>query len=189
MVASNIPPDESFGQKCMRVLAEKRKETLTAKLTPEECAAIIDKLFTEAKRRKKKLPGEPKTPRPRNPLVDGLMAACNEDPLNATRPALRAAGTAIAEIKAVSPDVTVEEISRRARLYRQKHPLWTLTPTALGKWWGESCPPKSVNQKKDPYTAPDNWQALATRVWGDVNLPDNWTDISLCLRQDLLKHA
>lgn len=186
MVSLNIPPAETFGQRCLRTMNEKRG--LTGKLAPEEAAKIIDELYTDARRRPKKGEGM-KAPRPRNALVDGLMVACNEDPFNATQSALRAAATGMAEIKAVSPDVTPDELLRRAKLYKQKHPLWTLTPKALAKWWGESQPPKAANQPKDPYVAPSDWQALARRVWGDVELPDNWSDISVMNRADLLKRA
>jgi hypothetical protein len=188
MVADQTtPPAETFGQMCVRVISEKRE--LIGKVPPEEAAKIIDQLFTEAKRRPKKPEGE-KTPRPRNPLVDGIMTACFEDPLLATDSALRTAAVAVAAIKRVCPDVTPEELARAAKKYKQKNPLWTLSPAALSNHWHEVHSRATPVRVNDPYVAPANWQALARRVWGNgIELPENWLDISILNRTDLLKHA
>jgi hypothetical protein len=188
MVASNLPPPETFGEQCMRVFTERRK--VTGNSSAEACAEVIDELFTQWKRSKRKPRSAEKAPRPRNLLVDGIVAACGGDPFAATSPALQAAGVAVAAIKQVTPDVTPIEIERRARCYQAKHPTWTLTPTALAKNWGEFSPPKKENAKKDVYSVPENWKALARAKWGNIDLPEKWLDLAITLRADLLRtHA
>ena len=188
MVASNLPPIETFGEQCMRVFAEKRK--VTGNSSAEACAAVIDELFAQWKRAKRKPRSAEKAPRPRNLLVDGIVAACGSDPFASTSPMLQAAGVAVAAIKQVTPDVTTAEITRRARLYAAKHPTWALTPPALAKNWGEFAPPRKENAPKDVYTAPENWKALACAKWGNIDLPANWLDLAITLRADLLRtHA
>lgn len=74
--------------------------------------------------------------RARNPLFDALATATGEQPLELTTTAGRAIGVALAEIRKASPDVTPEEIHRRAENYRRHMPHATLTAHALKAHWG-----------------------------------------------------
>lgn len=76
--------------------------------------------------------------RERNKLLDALVAVDGSDPLKSTSPAFKAAAAALKTIREVSPDVTPEEITRRARIYRMNNKDWSITPTAIAKYWG-SC--------------------------------------------------
>lgn len=53
-----------------------------------------------------------------------------------TRSAWAQAATALRDIKEVSPEVTPDDIKVKASAYRNAHPEWDLTPTALAKHWG-----------------------------------------------------
>ncbi len=74
-------------------------------------------------------------PRARNELVDTLAEIEGSDPLQLTRPHARALGVAVAAIRQATPDVSPDELRRRALAYRQKHPTWELTGPALAKHW------------------------------------------------------
>lgn len=74
-------------------------------------------------------------PRKRNELVDTLAEIEGSDPLQLTRSHARSLGVAVAEIKTATPDVSPEEIRRRASVYRRKHPDWELTGPSLAKHW------------------------------------------------------
>lgn len=71
------------------------------------------------------------SPRARDLLFDTLAAIDGSDPTKLTSPAARACGVALAEIKAVHPDLTPDEIRRRAKNY----PFDSITPSALAKHW------------------------------------------------------
>jgi hypothetical protein len=79
--------------------------------------------------------GEPRAPRPANPLFDALARAEGSAPEQLTRSAARAVGVALAEIRKVCEGLTPEEIGRRARNYRAQMPDVTLTAHALAKHW------------------------------------------------------
>ena len=83
--------------------------------------------------------GAPKPSRPRNPLFDTLATCTGTKNLLAmTRPHLKAVGVALADIMAVTPDLTVEEIQHRAEAYKRRWPdprNWSAP--ALAKHWGE----------------------------------------------------
>ena len=82
-----------------------------------------------------------KKARPRDLLFDALAEATDGSPYELTRPALRACGVAKANIIHVSPDVTPEEIRRRAENYRLHMPGLTLTASALAKHWARCARP------------------------------------------------
>lgn len=73
--------------------------------------------------------------KPRNPLIDALAACGGADPLQIPPRAWSAIGAALADIKAVCPDLTVNEIARRSINYRSHMRDATLTPHALAKNW------------------------------------------------------
>jgi hypothetical protein len=84
--------------------------------------------------------------RPRNLLFDALATATGEEPSGLTATAGKAIGSALAEIRKASPDVTPEEIHVRAENYRLHMPQATLTAHALKAHWGRCAkPPKARN--------------------------------------------
>lgn len=74
--------------------------------------------------------------RERNKLLDALVSVDGSDPLQSTGPAFKSAAVALKAIKAVSPDVTPEEIKRRAKNYRVNYKDWSLTANSIAKYWG-----------------------------------------------------
>jgi hypothetical protein len=82
-----------------------------------------------------KVEAPPKKQRERNPLIDAMVSLDGSDPEKCTKPAFSAAAAALSHIKAVTPDVTPDEIQRRAANYRLHMPGATLSPSALAKHW------------------------------------------------------
>lgn len=77
-----------------------------------------------------------KEPLARNPLHDALAEAEGSNPAELTKTRARTIGVALAEIQKASPDVTPDEIARRARAYPQVMPPGTkLTAPALASHW------------------------------------------------------
>lgn len=82
-------------------------------------------------------PEEPESAaRPRDPVFDALAVIQGSNLVAMTRRESRAVGVALAEIRAVSPDVDGGEIRRRAANFRRVTPPGTtLTANALASWW------------------------------------------------------
>jgi len=87
--------------------------------------------------------------RPRNLILDALVAIDGSDPLQVTASAFRAAATALAEIRAVCPALTPDEIRRRSGHYRAHHRDLTLTPHALAKHWAKCDRPPLASASTD----------------------------------------
>jgi len=74
--------------------------------------------------------------KPRNPLHDALAEIEGSNPLELTERRARTIGVALAEIKRATPDVTPDELRRRAGIYPQVMPAGTsLTAPALATHW------------------------------------------------------
>ena len=78
-----------------------------------------------------------KSTRPRNELLDALVSVDGSDPLKTTRPAFAKAAKALQDIKAVTPEVTPNEIARRAENYRKHMPNVTISSMALATHWAK----------------------------------------------------
>jgi len=76
--------------------------------------------------------------RARDPLIDALAAVDGSDPQQVTGSAWPTIATALKHIRAVTPDVTPEEIRRRRDNYVANHPTWACTPPAIAKHWAAS---------------------------------------------------
>jgi hypothetical protein len=136
--------------------------------------------------------------RPRNPLFDELAQSTGTDPLLATKPKLREIAVALADIKAVCPDLTVEEIRRRAAAYQEAHPPgtdrhWTLTAKALAKYWGDLARDQRGERRTreaalDVYqTPPVGWEAVAIRLFGEGMRDKGWPEIRIAYGLEILK--
>lgn len=86
--------------------------------------------------------------RDRSPLLDALAACDGSDPLQVTHSAWGAIGKALSEIKQVSPDVTPEEITRRAKNYARAMRDATISASALAKHWARCDRVKGQPQEK-----------------------------------------
>jgi hypothetical protein len=74
------------------------------------------------------------------PVFCALVEACGARLDEVTGPARFRYGKAVAEIRAATPDVTPDEIRRRAARYRDRFPRWALTAHALAKHWSQVGP-------------------------------------------------
>lgn len=83
--------------------------------------------------------------RERNLLMDALAGCGGADPLQIVPSAWSGIGKALADIKSVCPDVTPDEIARRAANYRTHMENAPLTPNALAKNW-------ALCDKRNQYT-------------------------------------
>ncbi len=79
--------------------------------------------------------GTGKRTRERNPVIEALACVDGSQINEITAPAWSAAGKALSQIKAVSPDVTAEEVLRRAENYRAKYRTASISALALAKHW------------------------------------------------------
>ena len=92
---------------------------------------------------------------------------------------------ALRDIRAVLPEVTPDEMARRATRYRERWPRVTCSPSALAKHWGslgsDSTPPAQaasstafqlVPADSGRAGPPEGWQDAMAALWG----PD-WTEV------------
>lgn len=175
-----------------------------AKLSREEADAAMNAtvagLIAAAVPQKKRAPKGAK--RERNPLFDALaLATGTRDLTQMTRNAAKECGVALADIMAVTPDLTVEEIDRRAAAYRRKWPdPRNLTPLALAKRWGEFAPAAGEARTRaaqmDVYQEPaGEWRVHVARVYGyktqeeipSTLLTIRWADVSTDIRAAALR--
>ena len=92
-------------------------------------------------------PDVAKAPRARNVLLDALAACGGADPLQIPPRAWSGIASALADISAVCPQVTPEEIARRSANYRTHMSDKTiLTPSALAKNWALCDKPNPRNK-------------------------------------------
>ena len=125
----------------------------------------------------------------RDLFFDALCVACGINPQEVTRMAATGIGTALADIAAVTPNLTPEEFGIRAAKYRREHPDWELTPTALCTHWGELGTGDAGQTVASMHAAePQGWQDVATRMfqeaeWSEgsiaVILQNGWSGMSL----------
>jgi len=162
--------------------AEKLYETLAAErqagpIGKDRWLALVQQAFDEA------CAAAP-APRPKSTrshldsLFDALCAVqgCNGSQM--TRSMKGCIVESRKQIMEASPDVTAEEIARRAALYRRKHPTWPLTATSLCKYWSEFGPAdKTQLAKSDVYQVPSgDWRGATLRVTGLKELPLDWQE-------------
>jgi hypothetical protein len=95
-----------------------------------------------------KKPAEDKQ-RERNPLMDALALHAEEsDPAQVTGSKWKSIGTALAQIKKTAPNVTPEEIARRAANYRSQMPQATITANALAQHWARCDKPGTAQPRR-----------------------------------------
>lgn len=73
--------------------------------------------------------------RERNPVMDALATVAGGNPEEVTPALWGRTAKALADIRTVCPDVTADEIRRRAANYKTHYPDAALTPNALANHW------------------------------------------------------
>jgi hypothetical protein len=188
-----MPESFSFGNRYFTVL-DAEAERHGRKLTRSECIALLDQFAaTQGILRKKKPKG---AARARNPLFDALaLGTGTRDLSQLTRAAAKAIAVALADIQAVTPDLTVDEINRRAAAYKRR---WTdprnLSAPALAKHWGQFATLEGEGKTRaalfDVYQEPKNWREAAEQLDGaeiaDLMVERGWMNLGPDIRRAIL---
>lgn len=139
-----------------------------------------------------KTPRKQPVPRKRNEFVDALAEACGGHPQTMTKSAIRAVAIAWAEIHAVSPDCTPDELKRRAERYRSIHPTWPCTAGAIAKHWdslGVSLG-RTESAKHDAYIPPPDWLNKAQQLYPEADFTGReWAGIPITIRAEILRRT
>lgn len=185
---------EEFSRLLFEKLNQARKQSPDGKLSVEKWHAVVSEQVAAllAAPKKKRVKGE------RNPEIDALAEAVGLNLAQVAPMRWKRLGAALADIKAALPTVTPEEIKRRANLFRQRHPTWTMSETSLAMHWSEfGGGPKTAAEKKNIYAEPDQcWRIVAHRLfpfakdWGNAHdfAAMAWLDVSSTIRADILKN-
>lgn len=187
----------SFGERLLHDMTAEAKR-LGRKLDGREFVVLSDRVFADYVRESKRKPKA--AGRARNPLFDALaLAMCCQDLSQITRNGAKSIGVALADIMAVCPELTPEEIQRRAAAYKRKWPdSRNHTATALAKYWhefGQSQEQRTRASKTDPYQRPaGDWKAVLLSKYAGSPLAEDiaagvkdWTDVPLDARTAILK--
>jgi hypothetical protein len=133
----NEQPNPDFAELVVEALIQ-AKVAAAARGEPglyrKQMIALIRKLDTEDLCRT--LPNGKANPRRRNALLDALVTLNGEDLAQVPAAVFRQAVGALRDIREVCPEVTAEEIKRRAsNLRKQMNISGPLSSSALAKWW------------------------------------------------------
>lgn len=159
----------TFGARYFSVL-DAEATRLGRKLTRAECIAKLDEFAHEQGVLRQRKPKG--AARARDLLFDALaLSTGTKDLSQLTRAAARAIAVALADIRAVTPDLTVDEIHRRAAAYKRR---WTdprnLSAPALAKHWHEFAlaagEARTLAAKRDVHQEPADWHGAAYKVFG-----------------------
>lgn len=190
----------TFGEVCFDALARERARLGT--LNKAAWVTIVNQLVESEKIFRKRKPaakGEPKPGRPRNELFDALAVATGTRDLSKlTRNGARVIAVALADIRAVEPDLTVEKIQTIVTAYSR---MWTdprnLSAPAVAKHWAEFAGTLATRTAKtDIYQEPVGpWRQVARSLYPtatDWISPHNfsimpWSEVSLAIRADILR--
>lgn len=133
----------------------------------------------------------------RDELFDAIGTACGCDLTGLTREYAKQIATAKRDILEATPDVTPDEVARRALAYRKKYTNAACSPMALANHWPEFGNNERLTRgaKNDIYTEPQGWRAAALRRFPDakewINPHDfstkPWAEVSHSIRPDILK--
>lgn len=121
-------------------------------------------------------------------LGEALARAEGANPAQMTDSGAAAIRTALAQIRGASPDVTAEEISRRAVAYGDRFDPNTLTAFALAKHWAKLRPAPDAGDAETPdrpAEEPENWGVAWANLYPDDRRPDCFADVPGILLPDL----
>lgn len=173
-----------------------RRQRNGGKMSTTEWINTANEVFTLVTKSKQRKPKG--APRERNPLWDTLAIECGIlDLRQITRISAKQIGVALADILAVCPELTSDEIKRRVQGYRRKYPSVACTPFAIASHWAEfGGGPRTERAKRDIYVEPEpGWREKAAEKFPGsmewVNPHDwqtiAWKDVSTSIRPDILK--
>lgn len=180
---------DTFGKACAAALKEAKRTN--PQLSWEEIADIIER------QRKAWFPDRASAAEKKGELFSAIVSACGMKEPDMTKDAQRLAAVSLAQIKNATPNVTPEELTRRAQAYRRKYRDASCTPRALALHWAEF-PAGPIEAKKaaNPYDEPEGWRERLPAVfkqnnWSEDKLPEyisgRWLALPLMLRIELLK--
>lgn len=110
----------------------------------------------EESAQKEEVREEPKD-RPRNLVWDAICELFALEPSQMTKAEQGKIGRVVKELKAATPDVTRDDIRRRAAEYRKRFPGAAFTPTALMSHWS------TLAQPVTPPARNDSWKVVDIR--------------------------
>lgn len=102
-------------------------------------------------------------------LFNALAMACGINPLECPTAMKKTISVALADIRTVTPNLTPDEIGRRARAYKSKHRDWPLTAMSLAKWWGEFGQDQAKTFAARSSLEPDGWKEILPQVMPDAD--------------------
>ena len=174
--------NDSFGEELFAHLAEQAK-LLGRRLNCGEFKKLAQEFYEKP---------TPRKARARNVLLDAFITACGGDVTQCGKMHLSTAATALNDIKGVCPDLTVEELQARVAKYKKINPQWTLTETAIAKWWsklGTVGGAKTTAEANDIYVEYDlSTDAVMDKQWFDLG-PDTRRDILARMRERTRKES
>lgn len=101
------------------------------------CGQDVMTLIDEIERREPRAKDAPKPPRPRDLILDEFAKIEGMDLKEVSPGGWSRFARCKKELVQICPDLTPEEIRRRAQLYRKEWPTATLSADALVKWWAK----------------------------------------------------
>lgn len=134
---------------------------------------------------------EPILPRKRNPVFDALAELDSPDISELTAPSRVA--KAMKVIKSVCPDVTADEIRRRASNLQLLWPNATIKSTTLAYNWGmaKNTPAQSPQAKRDTASIQRELDAIERELLSIPSIPTGQDSspyvVSLLTKRDLLR--
>lgn len=128
----------------------------------------------------------------RDAIFDAIVTAVGLTPGDLTKSRCRTIATVVKELLEVDRNVSANEVLRRARAYKTKHPTWPITETALAKHWAEFGSGGQTNAaKRDIYCEPPGWRErirVKYPAHADAMLSqwESWLDIPTDYRVNLI---
>jgi hypothetical protein len=208
----------NFGEKCtesIRAYLKANNLKSIGALNAEIIADLINRVYDheeqtkQAEKDKKKALAkrekgseQPPSNADRELLFHALANVCGMKVEEMTRKANDQCGLHLAQIIEVMPHVTVQEIWKRGKLYKQCYPSISMTPMALSLHWAKFGGTSTfVNEpttefmmkENDPYQEPKgDWRSLALNKWPEKEFPHlvylktvDWKDLTLTMKNIL----
>tara|TARA_R110000868_G_scaffold28051_3_gene105564 strand:+ start:846 stop:1451 length:606 start_codon:yes stop_codon:yes gene_type:complete len=179
--------NDNFGEELFSHLAEQAK-LLGRRLNSGEFKKLVQDFYEQSEK------PTPKKIRARNVLLDAFVTACGADVNQAGKMHLSTAAIALRDILGVCPDLTVEELQARVAKYKKINPQWTLTETAIAKWWsklGTTGGAKTNAEANDIYVEPEKWRYILKSMYDlstEAVMDKQWFDLGPDTRKEILRN-
>ena len=179
--------NDNFGEELFSHLAEHAK-LLGRRLNSGEFKKLVQDFYEQSEK------PTPKKIRARNVLLDAFVTACGADVNQAGKMHLSTAAIALRDILGVCPDLTVEELQARVAKYKKINPQWTLTETAIAKWWsklGTTGGAKTNAEANDIYVEPEKWRYILKSMYDlstEAVMDKQWFDLGPDTRKEILRN-